>query len=707
MILFKKDWDDYPDAIVDINTPNRSFVHYSGLLKAMGVENHHWPLQLHNPRLVGVNPRDKNLTLETIAMIALETKNNFFYFLREVMIIPGSDDLETIPFKFNRGMAAMYWLYFTHVVPYIVMIRQTGKSFGMDTLDIWLLNVRLFFANLSLVTKDETLRSANMKRIKDIEETLPAYLKMRHPKDPANSEEYKVSRLRNTLRAHLANKSEKIAANLGRGLTDQHTRFDELAFLYNIAISLPAALAAGGAARERARRRGDPYGTILATTAGKKDDRDGSYAYGLMMESAQWNEKLMDAADEEELHRNVKSMTKSKDELMVFCSFIHTQLGYDDEWLRNRVREAKATGEDAERDFGNRWTSGSLGSPITPNQAEIIRNSEDKEPNLEIDSEFGYGLRWYVNYQNLGMELANRPMVISLDTSDAIGRDDIGLVISDCQTGGTIAAGDFNELNLFDFSRYVAKLMIRLPKSVLIPETKSSARSLIDYLLVRLVEENINPFFRIYNSIVQNAVECPNDFDMIRGNRGLHPEILNKYKKTFGFVTGGSGTMSRNELYGRTLMSYAQYCGRGVRDSRLINQILGLVIRNGRIDHAVSGHDDLCIAGLLGHWFLTTARNTTHYGIPSSMVLTMVDTAKPDSSPQERYRDFVTQQLRQRVEALAKEMEEEPDDFVYAQLEAKLRRLLACMREEEARSFSASDFFDKIRERRSRRNLYG
>ena len=87
MILFKKDWDDYPDAIVDINTPNRSFVHYSGLLKAMGVENHHWPLQLHNPRLVGVNPRDKNLTLETIAMIALETKNNFFYFLREVMII--------------------------------------------------------------------------------------------------------------------------------------------------------------------------------------------------------------------------------------------------------------------------------------------------------------------------------------------------------------------------------------------------------------------------------------------------------------------------------------------------------------------------------------------------------------------------------------------------------------------------------------------
>ena len=78
MILFKDDWDDYPEAIADVNTPNRSFVHYSGLLKAMGVENHHWPLQLHNPALQGVNPRAKDLTLQQIALIVMETKNNFF-----------------------------------------------------------------------------------------------------------------------------------------------------------------------------------------------------------------------------------------------------------------------------------------------------------------------------------------------------------------------------------------------------------------------------------------------------------------------------------------------------------------------------------------------------------------------------------------------------------------------------------------------------
>jgi hypothetical protein len=49
MILFKEDWDKYPEAIWDLNTRNTSFLDYSILLRDMGVENHLWPLQLHDP----------------------------------------------------------------------------------------------------------------------------------------------------------------------------------------------------------------------------------------------------------------------------------------------------------------------------------------------------------------------------------------------------------------------------------------------------------------------------------------------------------------------------------------------------------------------------------------------------------------------------------------------------------------------------------
>jgi hypothetical protein len=60
---------------------------------------------------------------------------------------------------------------------------------------------------------------------------------------------------------------------------------------------LPAALAGGGAARDVAAERGEPYGTIYTTTAGKKNDRDGKYAYQITTCSAVWSERFLDVAD--------------------------------------------------------------------------------------------------------------------------------------------------------------------------------------------------------------------------------------------------------------------------------------------------------------------------------------------------------------------------------------------------------------------------
>lgn len=700
MINYHSDWNLYPDAIADVKTKNSDFLHYAGLLKAMGIQNHLWPLQLLNPKLQGLDPRKKDITPLEIAMVAQECKSNFYYFIREVMIIPGSDDLEVVKFAANRGIMSMYWLYFNHVIPYIVMIRQSGKSFGMDTLDVWHLNIRLYFANISLVTKDETLRSANMKRIKDIEETLPWYLKMRNPKDPANSEEYRVSILKNTLRAHLANKSEKIARNLGRGLTDQITRFDELAYLFNIAISLPVALSAGVAARDRARRRGDPYGTILATTAGKKDDRDGAYAYKLLMDSAPWTESFLDCKNEEDLHRTVRSMSREKD-LMVIASFIHSQLGKTDAWLRNAIRESKATGEEADRDFGNVWTSGSLTSPLGPELSGIIRASEMREPYVEIDDFYNYAVRWYVPEIQIVSHVKERWTVISLDTSDAIGRDDIGFVMTDAQTGGVLAAADFNEINLFEFSKWIANFLIKFPKSVLVPEARSSGRSIIDYVVLRLIEAGINPFTRIYNTVVQNADSKPEDLELIKGNRGATTAAVIKFKKAFGFATSGSGDTSRNILYGRVLKAWATYCGRMAHDARLINQVLSLVIRNGRVDHQDGAHDDLCVSALLGHWFLSNGKNLSFYGIPTNHILVNVGTVEKFETQEQRYKHYVNVRIRNEIKRLGEVMQNEPDEFMYSRIIQKVKALYASLSSDESQAFSISEFLEQVQEKRA------
>lgn len=163
----------------------------------------------------------------------------------------------------------------------------------------------------------------------------------------ANTEEIKISLNENRYRALLPSKSEKMALNVGRGLTSETLQFDEIAFLYNIGLSLPAALAAGTAAMDRAKLNGDPYGIIYTTTAGKKDDRDGKYVYeNIYRTSAKWAEALLDSPNAEAL---INAITKSSvgGNVRVLVEFQHRQLGYTDEWLRDTIKRVEAKGEAA------------------------------------------------------------------------------------------------------------------------------------------------------------------------------------------------------------------------------------------------------------------------------------------------------------------------------------------------------------------------
>jgi hypothetical protein len=82
MILFQRDWAKYPTAIIDINTPNKSFLRLATLYRSFGVKNHAFLLALVNPELQGVDPFNPALTDEQKAMIALEAMVNPWYYFR-------------------------------------------------------------------------------------------------------------------------------------------------------------------------------------------------------------------------------------------------------------------------------------------------------------------------------------------------------------------------------------------------------------------------------------------------------------------------------------------------------------------------------------------------------------------------------------------------------------------------------------------------
>mgnify|MGYP007081723774 CR=1 FL=1 len=246
MILFLEDWKKYPKAIVDLETTNKSFVRLAGVYKAMGIKNNAFHLSLLNPQLQGVDPFDKNLSMEQMIMIAEECKLNPWYFFREIVRVNAPGSPEPVKYIASRGNISMYWLFFNHITSYIIQIRQTGKSVAADCLNIYLIDVGTINTDIHLLTRNDDLRVKNIRRIKEIESFLPSYLSLKSRADANNTEKITCNRLGNTYYTAVGQASIQGARNVGRGMTIAIHHVDELAYIHNIDIILPALLASAG-----------------------------------------------------------------------------------------------------------------------------------------------------------------------------------------------------------------------------------------------------------------------------------------------------------------------------------------------------------------------------------------------------------------------------------------------------------------------------
>lgn len=246
MILFLEDWvrEDNMSAIVDLKTSNRSFVRVAGLLRIMGIKNHTFMLSLYNPDLQGVDPYDENLTDEQKIMIITEIALNPWYFFREIARVPAAAGSNPVPFRANRANVALLWLAFNHITSYLIQPRQTGKTVSATELLGYFLNLASFNTKITVLTKDDKLRTKTAVGIKEVIELLPTYLQVLSKKDIKNTERITVKELGNELTISVAQKDKKAADNLGRGLTTAQVFIDEFAYFYNIDITLPIVLSA-------------------------------------------------------------------------------------------------------------------------------------------------------------------------------------------------------------------------------------------------------------------------------------------------------------------------------------------------------------------------------------------------------------------------------------------------------------------------------
>lgn len=671
MIRFAQDWADYYDPIPDMKTSNHTFLTMAAKYKEMGVKNWRWPLTLMQRELQGVDPHAPDLSLEVKEMIAQECKFNPWYYFREVVRVPPKGSPHPVPLRANRGNLAMFWLFFCHVPLFLIQPRQTGKSVSTDTLTAGLLWVFTQNTDIFLITKDHTLRKGNIERIKGIRDAMPSWLPHKGPNDPNNQEELGCKLLNNTYKTGVSQGDEKSAEKLGRGLTVPVLHIDEAPFIDYIGHTYPAAMSSGNAARDNAAAAGMPYGSIITTTAGKINDRDGEFVYNIIKNAFEWNEMLFDAKDEEELHAIITR--NGGKQCMVNITMSHRQLGYTDEWLKKKIMETSSFGEKADRDYLNIWTSGAQGSPLTGAQNEAIAKSEVDPVENDVHPEGLYVLRKYFNDEEFQYVHDNSHFIIGLDTSDAIGRDGIGMVWTNVYDMSTVAASTVNETNLLRYATWLCHLLVKYPNSTLVVERKSSGQAIMDILFVMLHKKGIDPFKRIYNSVVDNAAEDPNSFNEIQRSMAIRDwQWYDKYKKYFGFNTTGG---SRELLYGKVLQEAAKRSVTKIRDRKLSGEIRGLMVKKGRIDHSSGKNDDMVISWLFTHWLASYGRNLQYYGITSNLLMRAVAADGRQINTEEVKKRDAQTQLVEAIEDLQRQLKMTRDESMKIKLTHRLAHL--------------------------------
>lgn len=682
MILFLDDWLKYPGACIHYETSNSSFLRVAEIYNQMGIQNCAFHLSLLDSSLKDVDLTRDDLDNITLAKVIVECQRNPWYFFREVLRVPVPGSINPIKFRADRANIALYWLFLNHVLSVLVIQRQTGKTTMLMSLVTYLLDIGTTNSFINLLTKSSSLRTETLQKVKALFEELPDWINFSSKKDIFNNEEVYISAFENTFKGNLSSSSPKQAEKVGRGFVSPIIVIDEAAYISNISIAMSAILMAGNAAREFARQAGKHYGTILATTAGDIDDRDGGYIYKLISNSTDWSERFLDCKNQEELndiiYKNSNASGNETKRPIVHISFSYRQLGYDEEWLNRRLSEIVSTEENLARDIYNKWLSGSSASPIPKEYIDILRENVREESRDEFYYPYNYLLRWYKTEEEVQDLISSGvSFIVGIDTSDAVGRDDISFIVRDHTCGEIICAASFNEVNLITLSDFFVSFLMKYQNSVMIIERRSSAAAIIDYMIQKLSSYGVNPYTRLYNTIFQNKQENEDDFARVYRAKGNSIEVYNKYKDKIGFVTSGAGTTSRSMLYSATLINMAKYTSHCTYDPKTIRQLSSLIIKNNRVDHPEGGHDDMVIGALLSYWFLINGKNLHYYGVDPQTVMknNLVYLKEKYSLDEDAVDEQEAIDLEEEFNELLQELKQEKNDIISRQIEVKIRKL--------------------------------
>ena len=610
MILFEKDFEEQ-GATVDLSTKNLSFLKMSLLLNEMGIHNNLFPLALYDKDLKGIDPHDlHDDSLELKQRIAWEAKRNPIYAMRELIRVSASGT-GGIRYILNRSNLAQAWCFFNSINSFQVMPRQIGKSVGTMSLACIYLYIMAYNVNWGMFCKGNKLQYENVDRLKKLRDSLPKWLLHQTAEDTNNKEGIYYKALQNGFLTFVAQSDKQAAGDQARGQSFAVENWDEICYYNNIDLSYDSATAGMDTAGEQAYKSGVPSAIIMTSTAGDIDDPRGRWCYHTACDALRFTEHLYDMKDREALLDTLHTNSKNN---YIYIEFSYKQIGKSDEWFE-RVTRNKSK-RVIEKDYLNIWQMGGSSSIFSQELLKKMQASR-RDPVVVTNNE-SLIIKWYDDPNILLNDegLRRRPYVMGLDTSDNVGRDFTTMCMLDPYDMHIVCTFKCNTTNLAFVAKTVMDILNKFPRSIFIPERNKLGSMFIDFIFAETRRDLFDPLTRIYN-LYNQKYTSENPIGTLNYDDGT-------VRRNFGFTTSKSAT-SREFLYSTVLMTALKLVGDRLYDASIIDEISGISVRNGRVDHSEKGHDDLLIAFLLAAYFILFGANHRLYGISPDEFLCQVN----------------------------------------------------------------------------------
>ncbi|MBR1987421.1 MAG: hypothetical protein IKA36_00115 [Clostridia bacterium] len=602
----------------DFGTKNKSFLQTAQELKILGIKNWYICLEVKYPQLgvQDIDAWDENITAEQIGRILIESRDNVWFFIREVAKIPAKGAPTPFDPLLTRASHAAIWCYEHNIDFKLCQPRQTHKTTFIELIMVHAFTLSLNNVNIPFLHIKDSRAQDNVRMFRDyITDGLPPYMNpWLHDKRPPGLKSLRYEAHKIGIKPMSKAASADKAMDLLRGETVYVVFGDEWEYIDYIDSIMSGAAPAMHSARDIAKNTGVKTCVVLASTPGNLDTTTGKAAQKMIDSTPRFSERFYDLTPAE-LTEMFSDMTSGDMEVTsVYVEFNWKQLRKTEQWVREQYEDALKTGKLDE------FRRGVLLQRYRGSDKVLFRQEDVdyivqhmRTPDYEMMLVKKYVLYVY-RHQIQTFDLMsdtpffdiNIPYLVGIDVSTGSGGDNTAFVIVHPYTLEIVGELKSPFMSTNDAVRVITELASLMPKCIFCLESNSIGKAIVAFA------EESPLIYRFYHDpkldITKNATTI--DYSQL----SLEQRSQNRQYIGTTVTPGVRNTMM--ELLKRYVRDY-----HSLLISRfLVEDITKLTInKSGKIEAESGEHDDIVMAYLHTIYILTYGHDLTRFGINKAL----------------------------------------------------------------------------------------